>query len=804
MAAVEAQTVFTKLLQCRSRADVTALLGALGDSPEVGIDAPFGPNGLMWHPFGDTASNISAIGLGTKPGKSLTERITNAIDAILQDRAEQVTTSLPSSPQEAAQAWFKRPITGPNSGLFQEKLAPADRRIAIVLLTSGVEESPTVDVIDTGVGIKAEDMKDTILSLRAGNKIKNRYLIGAFGQGGSSTLAFSDYVIVASRHRSDPSRIAFTVIRVMRLDATYKEDCYVYLCDQSSNALQVELPKSAQSLALYAEADKVKPPVFTQGTLVRHIGYRLTGVAKALGPASGNLYHYLHYTLFDPLFPFRIWDLRGTSAAHRMEFVAGSRNRLMKQVMKSGDPDQAGNIVVRHYLPMEYIVPAGSDKACIGVEYWVVLAYKSKDNDQLRANSAELFVQGSYPIIGTLNGQTQGELPPHVLRELGLPLLSKHVVVHIDASASDSTVRRELFATSREGFKDGPVLDSIIIALRKILKDDTELPKIESELTERIAKREAASTREEVRKQVTRLLKEVGVQVSATAVSEVAGTGEPKIAPPRPPRPPVVAREPLPTLPYPAVTFIRFRSPEQHLEAHLQESETIYIETDADAEFDRRDRIGIHATGDVLEVESKSKLSGGRMRWRVRPKLDTPVGTTGELRAFINLPTGAQVSASVSFEVLPAVERPSKEGQTVVPPFEIKSINPSDPNWDELWDDKEDPAKQRKHAYRWLMLSGVTYVFYSDVFPPFSDTLAKLKTAKPELVEAFITNYEVWIAYHAILQKKAEDSNAYDLKDEAVRDQIMDAQRSIVATMQAKQSMQFAEVWKKGLLDQKQ
>jgi hypothetical protein len=803
MAAMEAQTIFNKLLQCRSRADVAALLASLGDSPDVSIDVPFGPNGLMWHPFGDTASNISAIGLGTKPGKSLTERVTNAIDAILQDRAEQVTTSLPSSPQEAAQAWFKRPISGPGTGLFQEKIALADRRIGLVLLNSGVEESPTVDVIDAGVGIKPEEMKDTILSLRAGNKIKNRYLIGAFGQGGSSTLAFSEYVIIISRHRSDPVRIGFTIIRVMRLDATYKEDCYVYLCNQACDVPQIEAPNAAESIDLYTEAEKGKPPEFSQGTLVRHVGYRLTGIAKALGPASGNLYHYLHYTLFDPLLPFRIWDLRGNASSQRMEFISGSRNRLMKLAMKSGDSDQAGNVVVRHSLPMEYIVPAGSDKACIGVEYWVVLAYKSKDNDQLRANSSEVFVQGSYPIIGTLNGQTQGELPPHLLRELGLALLSKHMVVHIDASAADSTVRRELFATSREGFKDGPVLDSIIIALRKILQDDTELPKIEAELTERIAKREAATTREEVRKQVTRLLKEIGVQVSATAVSEVVGVGEPKVVHPRPPRPPVVPREPLPTLPYPNATFIRFKAPDQHLEAHLQESETIHIETDADAEFDRRDRIGIHATGEVLEVESKSKLSGGRMRWRLRPKADTPVGTTGELRTFINLPNGNQLSASISFEVLPPVERPSKEAQTVVPPFEIKAINPSDPTWDDIWEDNGDPDKQRKHAYAWLMLSGVTYVFYSEVFPPFADTLAKLKTSKADLVEAFTTNYEVWIAYHAILQKKADDAMSVEVKDETVRAQIMDTQRSIVATMQAKQSMQFAEVWKRGLIDHK-
>lgn len=791
--------LFSELLSCKSRSDVAGLLTSLGDHAEVGIDEPFGQHELTWHPFGDTASNISAIGLGTKPGKSLTERVTNAIDAVLQDRAEQLRSGLPTSPFEAAQVWFRRPPTGPNAGLFEEKLSGIDKKLSVVLLDSGVEDAPTVDVLDSGVGIQPEEMKNTILSLRAGNKIKNRYLIGAFGQGGSSTLAFSDYVIIASRHRSSLSRIGFSVIRVMRLDATYKEDCYVYLADKHGDILWIDAGAD-QTLELYAGTDRTSP-VLGQGTLVRHIGYRLTGISKSLGPASGNLYHYLHYTLFDPLLPFRVWDLRGKAASHKNELVTGSRNRLMKRSMTRSDDDSTDRIVVRHHLPMEYIVPAGSDRACIGVEYWVVLAYKNKDDDQLRSNSAEVFVQGNHPIVGTLNGQTQGELSAQMFRELGLGLLSRHVIVHIDASAADSTVRRELFATNREGFKDGPVLDSIVSALRKILRDDIELSKIESELTERIAKRESAATRDEVRKQVTRLLKEVGVQVSKTAVADVAGNGVLRTVS-KVPRRAFIPREPLPTLPYPQVTFIRFKFPDQHLESRAQESETVLIETDADAEFDKRDKLGIHASDDALEIESKSKLSGGRIRWRLRPKASAAIGTTGELRAFINLPNGSQVSSSISFEILPAIEKPSKEDQTTVPPFEIKPINPSDTAWDTLWpDDDSDLDKQKKHAYGWLSVGGVTNVFYSEIFPPFAESLSKLKTSKPELVEAFTTNYEVWVAYHAILQKKDDEASGSDFKHQESKEQVLDAQRSIVATMQARQSVQFAEMWKKGLAE---
>jgi triphosphoribosyl-dephospho-CoA synthetase len=148
------------------------------------------------------------------------------------------------------------------------------------------------------------------------------------------------------------------------------------------------------------------------------------------------------------------------------------------------------------------------------------------------------------------------------------------------------------------------------------------------------------------------------------------------------------------------------------------------------------------------------------------------------------------------------VERPSKEDQTTVPPFEITPVSPGDPAWDQLWpDDDSDPAKQKAHAYAWLPINGVTNVFYSEVFPAFAETLAKLKSTKTDLVEAYTTNYEVWVAYHAILQKKADEETVVDAKNEATKELLLDQQRAIVATMQAKQSVQFAEMWKKGLVD---
>src|SRR4051794_7347892 len=81
--------IFRALLSATSSDAVRGILSEIGDYSNVGLDEPFGPFHLSWHAFGNDPSNISAVGLATKPGRSLTERLTNGADAILEGRAPQ-------------------------------------------------------------------------------------------------------------------------------------------------------------------------------------------------------------------------------------------------------------------------------------------------------------------------------------------------------------------------------------------------------------------------------------------------------------------------------------------------------------------------------------------------------------------------------------------------------------------------------------------------------------------------------------------------------------------------------------------
>ena len=792
---IAVEALFHKLLSCKSGNDLRAILQGIGDSDASTLDVPFGPHKLVWRAFGGTSSNISTINLGTKPGRSLTERITNAIDAVLEDRVVPGVVP-PNSPRQAALQWFGRPLSGSDSGLFAWTNRPEgiDRRVHVVITSSDKESAPTIDVIDNGIGISAADFRSTILSLQGGNKIKKKYLIGAFGQGGAATLAFCEYAVIFSRSHAHPARLAFTVIRVLRLDESYKEDCYAYLTPGGEPITVFECDVGSSSLNLYPGDEAAKVPSFAHGTVVRHIRYRLTNLDKPLQASPGNLYHYLHYSVFDPLLPFRLVDLRKSP---RNEYVGGSRNRLMshaaaKASQKVDDEDDS-NVQIKHFRPMEYVVPPSSTQASIGIEYWVIFAERKKKGDEyhLRSYSNELFVQQGFPIVGTLNGQNQGEHSAALIRALGLNLLSRHIVVHIDATQADSMTRRELFSSSREGFKDGPVLEYVLSMLRKILSEDGRLFELEKELTDRITNKEAESTKSEVKKEVSRLLKDAGLDVREEGWVDKEGKGD-KDKVQRPPKPGPHHPDPLPTLPYPEVTKFSIVYPSDICLVRLGDSQSVIVETDADAAFDKQ--VAIRSVPPVLEVATRAPLRGGRVRWRLRPIAEATVGQTGEIVASITKPDGSQLTSSVLFEIGPAIEKESKKEKGWVPPFDILPVSPEEEAWNTLWaDDGDDPKLQSRHAYKVLRSGGKVVVYYSTVFQPFKDALEKLKAAKPARAVAFETNYQVWIGYHAILQEQQEPAESSGLND-AMIESLQEEERQTVGQVQVKQSLKNAEL----------
>lgn len=791
--------LFKSLIGTTSSTDVSHILQEIGDYPDVGLENEFGTLGLHWIPYGGNTSNISTIGLATKAGRSLSERITNAIDAILEERA---TTALskPNSPQRAASEWFGRPVSSPDSGLYKWSYTDGnyDRRSSVIISPSETENAPTIDVLDYGTGLEADQFSKTILSLQSGNKMNKRYLLGTFGQGGSSTLGFCEYALVVSRPARNPEHLAFTLIRVLNLSEDYKEDCYAYLAVRKPEG-SFTVPSIAiadEELVIHNAPSRLRLAGLRTGTIVRHYSYKLAGLTGVLSPVSGNLYHYLQYSMFDTLLPFRVIDLR-EKEREKNEIVKGSRNRLMEYTEAADAAEsEDSRTQLRHFRPMEFVVPHGAIEPCIGIEYWVVFNYEKKKGGEytLRRDSNGLFVQKRLPIVGTLNGQNQGELSAQMLRDIGLGLVARHIIIHLDGTNANNKTRRELFSTTREGFKEGPVLLSIMQVLEKMLREDRKLHAIEQELIEKLTSKETEATDEEVKKQITRLLLEAGFVARVDGQASGDGQGDrQRVSEPK--RKQYKTHEPLPTLPFPQVTKFKIVTPLPKMEIRLNDTETLLVETDADAEFDRRSLIAVRCEPGQLELASKAPLRGGRIRWRFRTSSAATQGTKGTIVTTITRLDGSQLTDSIEYEILPELTKPAKQEKGQVPPFKVIPIDPENEKWALVWPDLEDtPDKITSVAYRPITTpDGGINVYYSTVFTPFKSQVEKLKLQSEALYSLFKTNYEIWIGYHAILQERAHMQMHDGLNEDALDNHLED-ERARVAQMEVKQATRTAEL----------
>ena len=72
-----------------------------------------------------------------------------------------------------------------------------------MLTFKGDQQTPTVEVRDNGIGIHPTEFADTIVALGQSEKGQRPYLIGMYGQGGSSTFDKSKYTVIISRRHPD-------------------------------------------------------------------------------------------------------------------------------------------------------------------------------------------------------------------------------------------------------------------------------------------------------------------------------------------------------------------------------------------------------------------------------------------------------------------------------------------------------------------------------------------------------------------------------------------------------------------------
>jgi hypothetical protein len=687
---------------------------------------------VRWVPVG-RENNRGTIEASSDPGRSLVERLTNGIDAILEaehDRHKGIPVC--RSPRESAVAWLGVPEGG-LSEMGQTERRRLAQRVTIEILPGSGREKRLVEVRDAGVGLTAEQMPGTILSLSESNKVQKLFLAGAYGQGGSSTFAVSKATLIASRHDAHPT-VGFTVVRFLDLPPDqYKIGHYVYLT-LDGKVLEAEVSGDA----------------FPAGTVVKAFGYDLSGYPSPLGPNS--VYGLLNQTLFDPVMP--VWLDDGVQKYRRV--IKGSRNALNGAV---DDGDEGRSTRLSHNVRLFYV--ALGEYGRIGIEYWV-LERPTKDNKRPTA----AFVNPNKPIVLTLHGQSHAELPVGLIRKNAeLPFLAQRLACHIDCNFLSATAKRSLFVSNREDARRGVVYDLIQQELVKVLRSDDELVQLNKEAKEEGLRERDENALRRMRSEVARLLRLQGVDVAEGLGGQAAeGEGDTPGRPvhPRPPRPPL---QPIELHEPP--TFIRLVwEPDAAITFYPQQRRYIRIETDAHSTYHNPNkpeasRINIIATGAGITTCGSTPLQGGRMRAIFEGIADAKLGAEGRVRVELTR-TGLPILADERpFRIVaPPAEKP-KTRRLALPPFKVLPVDgPEDSRWTALgW-----PENAAQVASSAQMEEGVLVIYYSSVFPKYAAQRATFEQRDAALAASFTSRYEIWLAVHSLLHHQDQQAASDQIK----------------------------------------
>jgi hypothetical protein len=300
------------------------------ENPEKGwVDGQF-----HWIPVGRDRGNAGRIRLAGKPIYPLAERLVNGMEALielkrLRELKMNPTASVPNSPREAVARYYALPpldqIPKSNAKVDGKSIRQyawdLSRLLLLKLDFDKKRREFAVSVRDQGIGQTGVRMHRTLLSLGSSDKGDKPYLIGVFGQGGSSTYAASKYSWIVSRRAGDiltpgeKDEIGWSIVR--HINPKGRRDPYFAYLAASPDGRVPTLPAAAGEAV-----------AFKHGSQFCHVGYDFGPFASAI---TRTMYQALNHVLYNPVLPFYT-TVAGTDAP-----VLGNGYRLSDRKIK--DPE---------------------------------------------------------------------------------------------------------------------------------------------------------------------------------------------------------------------------------------------------------------------------------------------------------------------------------------------------------------------------------------------------------------------------------------------------------------------------------
>lgn len=775
---------------------LNALLGAETIEDVNGIIESLSSE-IKWVPFGGTTGNKGQIKISTDPVRAIVERLTNAIDAVVE-RGIQVA-GIPDTTKMSKEEREKFGLNSPQEAIKRYVPGNGDayNYISLTVTPKGKWDFSLVDTFDRGIGIRPEMMPHTILSLSGSNKVSKPYQAGMYGQGGASSIGRvqqEGYVIMVSRAREFDSnqlspRVGFTVIRYEKPTHADKRGHYSYFVNLDGTMMSADVPFDGDDKFEPGKAALVTPTKgknFPQGTLVRHVGYDLSSYRQqARNPMS--LTRGLNTYMFDTLLPFRFFQPESGGKAHHPRIVEGARRMLdnLKHRVEWGTKEP---------IP----ITIGKGLGSVDLEYWVIEPPTAKGAGA--SVQPGDFVHPNRPVVFTLNGQTHGE---YSLYEVGtkikgkLPYSSNSLVMHVALDNLTSPALDNLLSSGREDLVTGKVWDTIRGEVETLVVEDTHLEDLDIKRMELSLASGASEFSED--KMLKDSIAQVVEKMSGDSITRIFGGTQP------PPPPPTgggaIHRTPkvLPTLKTSNTpTFIKFVD-EEDVVFNPGKRKVLHLETDANDSFVKK----IKVDAGKLEVRWVL-LEGGRVRISIQCPDDVKTGggritvSLGKLHASVGYCVerkahAAAAGAGADGKAKKEADAKKTEGRRGIPKWDVQWTKPGDFNWVSVLSLKDTDPSTFAFDYRIKQGAGIL-LYCSEVFPAFARQIAAIN-GNPGRSAIFKKHYIAQALIHAF--KGADESGPsatqFAYVDETAKKAIEMEERVCAATSFAVTAMRMLE-----------
>lgn len=336
---LNAPDLLTRVLNARSTTQVDAIMSGLPIVPpeqyqwlsDTERSGTWKPDHLHWVPVGRDRGNGGRIKLAGEPMNPLAERLVNGMEAQIElarmrELMKDASAKVPANPREAVLRYFGFPRLDQIERLDDDerkaKSAMADKVRKDLSITLNFEKKAkefAVTVRDHGMGQAPENMHKTLLSLGRTEKADKPYLIGVFGQGGSSAFSIAKYSVVVSRRAEDIRKgnegtgAGWTIVREIQPKGR-RDPYYAYLAATEDGQVPV--------------VDAVHAEKFGQGAHFCHIAYDFGASESAI---ARSMYPSLNHVLFNPVMPYDLYALKD-----KPDPMKGNAQRLAQRVRRFG------------------------------------------------------------------------------------------------------------------------------------------------------------------------------------------------------------------------------------------------------------------------------------------------------------------------------------------------------------------------------------------------------------------------------------------------------------------------------------